>query len=287
MLPAGAESFPRDLGNGAVQFQTPLWETNSLLVERDGEILLCDPAFTEEEIQAIGDAVEQRRPSAVRLVATHADFDHVCGIHAFPDAEVIAGTETAERIRGGVASQGMDANGPDWNGIWPSDLRVDTAVEPGTEVTAGAFRLAAIDAPSHGREGTAWVLVDDGILLPGDHISSMTIPYLGGPLRRAIEANRRLIEAVDSHELRWVVPGHGPALPPAEARRIAEEDLAYLEALESSAQEALEAGLAPGWALLEVYAVEPPRATTPDFEIYDLRSSNARRVLDELTKTPA
>jgi len=274
---------PQDLGEGVWRFQSSLWQTNSLLAEAGGEILLCDPAFSHAEIEAIRAETERRRAGAIRLVVTHADFDHTCGIPYFPAAEVIAGEETAAKIGSGAAEESLRTYGPPWGGDWPDTaLRIDNALPAGQEAECGAFRMAVIDSPSHGREGSAYVLLDQGILLPGDHISAMTYPFLGGSVARAIEANERLLEAIDRHDLRWVVPGHGPALAPAEARQIGEKDLAYLRRLEAAARKARAAGLPDGYALLEVYEVEPPRETTPDFEVYELRTSNARRVLEEL-----
>lgn len=277
-------SWPRDLGRGVWQFQSPLWQTNSLLATAGGEELVCDPAFFPAEIEAIRAQADRRSPSAVRFLVTHADFDHVCGIPYFPEAEVIAGEETARRLREGIAAEGLRTYGPEWGASWPDDVRADRVLPAGEEAACGAFRVVTIDAPSHGREGTGYVLLDQGVLLPGDHLSAITYPLLGGPLDRVISAQERLLEALDRYELSWVVPGHGPALAPAEARRIGEEDLVYLERLEVAAEEAVAGGLSPGYALLHVYAVEPPRGTTPDFEIYDIRSGNARKVLAQATE---
>ena len=81
------------------------------------------------------------------------------------------------------------------------------------------------------------------------------------------------------HDLRWVVPGHGRPLTPEEAAAVGASDLAYLEDLARAVGEAEADGLEAGRALLHVFGVEPPRETTPDFEIYALRSANARSVL--------
>lgn len=279
---ATAIAAPADLGEGIWHFQSPLWQTNSVLAVADREAVLCDPAYTPAEIEAIRAEAESRAGGAIRLLITHADFDHTCGIPYFPDAEVVAGADTAEKIRGGTAAESLRSQGPEWGVSWPDELRVDRVVRPPEELELGAFRIATVGAPSHGREGTAYVLLEQGILCPGDHLSATTYPFLGGPVERKLEANRRLLEAIDRYELRWVVPGHGPPLEPAKARRIGEEDLAYLERLVAAAREARAEGLAPGYALLHVYAVEPPRETTDDFEIYELRSSNARLVLDQV-----
>ena len=77
------------------------------------------------------------------------------------------------------------------------------------------------------------------------------------------------------------MPGHGRVLSPAEAREIGQADLAYLRSLQRSAREAVERRLAPGDALLHVYAVEPPRPDTDDFAVYGIRAGNARLALEE------
>jgi glyoxylase-like metal-dependent hydrolase (beta-lactamase superfamily II) len=151
-------------------------------------------------------------------------------------------------------------------------------VEPG-RFECGAFDVEAIEAPGHTADGLAYVLIDQGVLLPGDYLSDMTYPFIGGGLDETIATVARLLDALERHDLRWVVPGHGRALTPGEARAVGESDLAYLEALARARAEAGADGLSPGEALLHVFAVEAPRGTTPDFEIYALRSANARSVL--------
>ena len=74
--------------------------------------------------------------------------------------------------------------------------------------------MAALEAPSHGREGFAFFLLDQGILLPGDHLSAITYPLLAAGPARAALACEQLLEAVGRYEPRWVVPGHGPAFVP-------------------------------------------------------------------------
>jgi hydroxyacylglutathione hydrolase len=270
----------RALGAGVWQFQSPLWQTNSLLAAADGTVVLCDPAYTPEEIRLIRAASEEKADKGIHILVTHADFDHVCGIPYFPEAEVVAGEETAGKVRSGAAAEGLAKNGPEWSVEWPTDLRVDRVIGPG-EFECGGVRIAAMDASSHGRDGTAFMLLDHGVLVPGDHVSTITYPLLGGPIDLVIEANRALLEALERYALRWVVPGHGPAHTPDEARAIAKADLGYLERLVAAAHAAVEDGAPPGYALLRVFEVEPPRSNTADFEIYSIRAANARLALEQ------
>ena len=273
-------SEPQDLGGGVWSFQSPLWQTNSLLAVASGDVLLCDPAFSPQEIGVIAAEAGRHAGGQSFLLVTHADYDHVCGIPYFPDAHVVAGAGAAAKLRDGSAAAGLLSGGAEWGVEWPTDLRVDREVAAG-EIELGSFRIAVIDAASHGREGLGYVLLEQGILLPGDNLSSITIPLLAGSLARARESTERLLGALDRHPLRHVVPGHGPVLSPEEARRIGEADLRYLEQLEAAAREAARGALSPGYAVVHVYEVEPPRPDTTDFAIYGIHGGNARLALRE------
>jgi hydroxyacylglutathione hydrolase len=266
-----------DLGEGLVLSQTPLWQTNAVLARAGDETLLCDPCYTPEEIERLA-ALAREGGGPIQLLVTHGDFDHVCGIGYFPEAAVVSGAATAERIRSGTAGEELAAAGSEWGLTWPTELRVDRLVEPG-RFECGAFAVEAIEATGHTKDGLAYALLDQGVLLPGDYLSDMTYPFIGGGLEATIATVSRLLDALERLELRWVVPGHGRAIAPDEARAIGESDLAYLDALARAVADVRADGLSPGEALLRVYEVEPPRETTPDFEIYALRSANARSVL--------
>jgi glyoxylase-like metal-dependent hydrolase (beta-lactamase superfamily II) len=270
-----------ELDAGVWAFQAPLWQTNSLLCVSSGEGLMCDPAMTPAEIETIVERLQSQTSGRSYLLLTHADYDHVCGVPYFVDAEVVAGADTAGKVRDGSAAVGLVGGGAEWGVEWPSELRVDREVSPGEELELGPFRVVVVDAPSHGREGVGYVLHEQGILLPGDNLSAITYPLLGASLARAREASRRLLETLERFEPRHVVPGHGPVLTSDEAMRIGEDDLRYLEELDAAAGEAAAHGLSPGYALVHVFAVEPPRPNTPDFEIYGIRQGNARLALRE------
>lgn len=267
----------RDLGEGVWLSQTPLWQTNAVLARSGNDALLCDPCLTPAEIEGLARrAREMGGPTYVLI--THGDYDHVCGIGHLPDAVVVGGEATAERIARGNAGEELAAAGVEWGIEWSIELRTDRVVEPG-RFACGAFDVEAIEAAGHTVDGLAYVLLDQGVLLAGDYLSDMTYPFVLGGLDETIATTRRLLDALERPELRWVVPGHGRALTPAEAAAVGQSDLTYLEALARAAAEARQQRMSPSRALLHVFDVEPPRVTTPDFEIYELRSANARSVL--------
>ena len=267
----------QDLGEGVWVSQTPLWQTNALFARSGSDALLCDPCYTPDEIERLV-KLAREVGGPIHLLLTHGDFDHVCGIGYVPEAVVVAGTATRERITSGIAADQLAAAGVEWGVTWPTRLRVDRAVEPG-RFECGAFHVEAIEAAGHTADGIAYVLVDQGVLLPGDYLSDMTYPFIIGGLEPMIATSLRLLDALERHDLRWVLPGHGRVLAPEEAAVVGEADLAYLEALARAVAEAKADALSAGEALLHVFEVEPPRETTPDFEVYALRSANARSVL--------
>jgi glyoxylase-like metal-dependent hydrolase (beta-lactamase superfamily II) len=267
-----------DLGGGVWVSQSPIWQTNSLLAEAAGEVLLCDPAYLDAELRAIREDVSRRGPSHVQLLLTHADYDHTCGIPTFPEATVVVGETTRRRIESGEAAAALAEQSAEWGTTWGTGLRVDRVVGPG-RISCGAFHVDVLDAPGHQVDGLAFVLPDQGVLLPGDYLSAITYAFVVGQLADARRTCGLLLEALDAHRPRLVVPGHGPVMDAARAREICIEDISYLDRLADAAAEARARQLPAAPALLHVYAIEPPRPNTDDFEVYGLRAFNARQAL--------
>ncbi len=267
----------RDLGGGVWVSQTALWQTNAVLALARDEALLVDPGFEPAEIAALA-AHARSAGGAIHVLITHGDYDHVCGIGYLPEASIVAGPETATRVRSGEAGEQLREAGAEWGFAWPAELRVDRVAEPGS-VRCGAFAVEALDARGHTDDGLAYLLVDQRVLVPGDYLSSITYPFLVGDLAACIATHHALLRALDEHDVRWVVPGHGAVLTPTEAKEIGRADLEYLGALSAAATESREQELSRGHALLHVYDVEPPRPNTPDFEVFGLRAFNARAAL--------
>jgi glyoxylase-like metal-dependent hydrolase (beta-lactamase superfamily II) len=264
----------RDLGGGAWQLQTPLWETNALLVCSEGDAIVVDPCFRPAEVETIRAEVAARAAGAVHVAITHGDFDHVCGIGFFPDAVAVGSAATSRRIESEIV-EGLEQAQRDWGEPWPAGIRIDRVVAPGDTVALGAVRVETIDAANHGVDGLAYAFPDHGILAAGDFLSALAGPALLGSLDGMRRSCERLLQYIAQHELHWVVPGHGPALAPADARRAGEADLDYLDRLNRAARDAADEGLSRMEIAMHVFAVEPPRPSTPEFGIYAERVTTA------------
>jgi hydroxyacylglutathione hydrolase len=266
------------LGGGVLVFQSELWATNSVLVPAGDACLVCDPSLFPDEIETV--LASSRRFGHVDLLVTHSDFDHVCGIPAFPDATVLADATTARAIAIGAARRGLDDAAREWQTSWDGPLRVDRVIGD-QPVQCGAHRVAAIPTPGHSDDGAAFVILERGLLLPGDYVSEVCSPIVLGSVRSALASCERLLQTMNEHSISTVVPGHGPPLECARAQRIAREDADYLRRLQAAASDAVHAGAGPSEAVSKLRAVPPPRRARPDFEALDVPTSNARVALAE------
>ncbi len=266
------------LGDGALALQSQLWATNSVLIPAGDDCLVCDPSIFSDEIDAV--RARTRGFKRTHVLITHSDFDHVCGIPAFATDTVIAGATTAAAIVDGTARQKLDASGRDWDAHWDGELRVDLVITSDS-VRCGGVEVVAIDSRGHIDDGSAFVIVDRRILLPGDYLSAVCHPVLLGSAEAAAASNERLLQAIADYQVSLVVPGHGPALTSHAARQIARADLDYIRSLQAAAANAVQQRASANAALLMAFAVQPPRRARPDFEAFDLLSANVRTALSE------
>src|SRR5215470_9244118 len=81
------------------RFESVLWETASLLLSDRDTAVLIDPAVSAEEVARIAEHAGERGVEVSHVLVTHADWDHVCGIAAFPAAVATLSEATAARLR--------------------------------------------------------------------------------------------------------------------------------------------------------------------------------------------
>jgi glyoxylase-like metal-dependent hydrolase (beta-lactamase superfamily II) len=270
-----------DLGEGILHFRSPQWQTNCLVGIKDDTAVVVDPAWTREEVRRIRRAAESAG-GPIHFLLTHADLDHTCGMFAFPDATVYAEPVSKELVLNGGAKAQLDTQGPDWGMEFETDLRVDEVVEPGTALELGPFVIETHEAHGHIMDGLAYVFVNERVLVPGDYLSASMCPVVWSSVTDFIDTTERLCEVLESSDLRWVVPGHGPLLCPADAIEIGRADVTFLRQIRNAAASAKEDELPWAHAMVRVLAVDVPRRSSLDIEIYAPHVLIARRALIEL-----
>jgi glyoxylase-like metal-dependent hydrolase (beta-lactamase superfamily II) len=251
------------------RFESALWQTASLLLVEHGEAVVVDPCISAAEVETIAARARALGARVTHVLATHGDWDHVCGIAAFPDAVAAMGPRTAaivarggaaERIAARAAEYGLDVAGPP---------RVDRILEPGVAHRVGPFVVETTALPGHTPDGVAYRFRAAGVLAVGDHLSAAEFPFASSTAdyRATLAA---LVETLRHDPPARVVPGHGPELSAAEALAIAEADLAYLRALRGAVLRGDDA-----------LAVPLPRPAPDD--LAEQRAANVEAQIRELT----
>ena len=128
------------------RFESALWQTASLLLVAGDEAVVIDPCISSEEVARIADRAATLGARVTHVLATHADWDHVCGIAAFPDAVATMGAATAEIVASG---EPLAADPRGRRGVRPEDRR-RAARRPG----AGGRRRTS-SRPVHRRDDSA------------------------------------------------------------------------------------------------------------------------------------
>jgi glyoxylase-like metal-dependent hydrolase (beta-lactamase superfamily II) len=201
------------------------------------------------------------------VLVTHADWDHVCGIAAFPDAEAAMGPLTAEIVAGGEAARLIEERAREYGLEVAGPPRVDRVLAPDEVHRVGPITVETLALPGHTPDGTGYRVRAPDVLAVGDYLSAAEFPFASSPAdyRATLE---RLIAILHDDPPAQVVPGHGPALTAPEALAIAEADLAYLNALRDAGDR--EAAL----------AVPLPRPAPPD--LAEMHAANVEAQLSEL-----
>ena len=258
----------------AERFESAYWQTSSLLLSDGAEAVLVDPCVSADEVARIATRVRELGCDVSHVLATHADWDHVCGFAAFPSATATTSEATAARLleRADEATTGERAAeaGVEIAG----EPRVDRTFAAGAALRAGPFLFETLALPGHTADGTAFRCRELDLLAVGDHLSTIEFPFVTstaayrGTLAMLIDLLRR-------DPPRRVVPGHGPELTAADALAIAEADLAYLWAL----HDAVASGATREDARTAGLAVSVPRPASDD--LAEAQASNVDAALAE------
>jgi glyoxylase-like metal-dependent hydrolase (beta-lactamase superfamily II) len=224
-----------------IVFVSDVWQTTCTAVRGGDEGFLIDSVVYPEELRALPDVLEQAGFPVSGLLTTHGDWDHLLGRTAFPGAALGAGETTVERLSSELGDAQRELRAFDQEHY--VDARPPLALGslqslplPGhLEVGAGstAHELELHPTGGHTADGTAYWLPWAKVLVCGDYLSPVEIPALspGGSVAAYQETLERLRPFVRQAE--WVIPGHGAPITPQKAQEVAEQDAAYLGALDA------------------------------------------------------
>jgi glyoxylase-like metal-dependent hydrolase (beta-lactamase superfamily II) len=211
------------------------YATSAVLVRGGSEAFLIDSPVFPDELEALGALAAQAEFPVVGLLTTHADWDHLLGGYAFPEAPLGAAESTAARMISapGEAQRELREFDEEMYVTRPRPLSLPGAQQlpvPG-KLDVGERELELHPTGGHTNDGMALWAPWAGVLIVGDYLSPVEIPMLSetGSVSQYLSTLRVLEPLVSEAE--HVVPGHGGPIEGERALAILREDRAYLEAL--------------------------------------------------------
>ena len=213
------------------------WQTTCTALRAGDEGFVIDSPVYPDELEAVAGVLEQAGFPVSGLLTTHADWDHLLGRIAFPQASLGCGESTAQRLAAEPGQAQRELR--DFDEEHYVDDRgplmlagIQSLPVPGRlSLGAGDRELELHRADGHTADGTAYFIPWLGTLVCGDYLSPVEIPWIspGGSVEAYLETLARLRPLVERAQT--IVPGHGRPLPSAAALALLEEDIAYLRAL--------------------------------------------------------
>ena len=218
------------------------WQTTCTLVRSGEEAFCVDSPVLPDELEILPAVAEQASFRVVGLLATHADWDHLLGRYAFPEAPLGVSESTALRLRNepGEAQRKLrtfdEENYMERPG--PLGLPGPQALPVPGRCDLGEQELELHATEGHTADGMAVWVPWASVLVAGDYLSPVEIPMIsgGGSLSAYLATLERLEPVVE--QAAHVVPGHGGAIEGTRAAAILREDVMYLAALRDRGEDA-------------------------------------------------
>jgi glyoxylase-like metal-dependent hydrolase (beta-lactamase superfamily II) len=211
------------------------FQTTCTLVRSGNEAFCIDSPVFPDELEILPAIADQAGFGVVGVLATHADWDHLLGRYAFPEAPLGCAETTAAALisRPGAAQRELRAFDDELYVERPGPLSLPGAQSlpvPG-HCGIGDAELELHPADGHTADGMAVWIPWASVLVAGDYLSPVEIPMIGdsGSAAAYLATLARLEPLVEQAE--HVVPGHGQPIDGTRAAAILREDRAYLEAL--------------------------------------------------------
>jgi glyoxylase-like metal-dependent hydrolase (beta-lactamase superfamily II) len=219
----------------ALVVTSAFWQTNAIALRSGEEAMLIDSPYLPDELDALPGVLAGAGFEPDGLLATHADFDHLLGRIAYPGMTLGLCESSVERLHRspGEAQRALRQYDDEFYVIRTAPLalgQVQGLPVPGS-VEIGDRELELHPAEGHTDDGMAIFDRQQGLLMVGDYLSDVEIPWIHGSLadyRATLARLAPLVEAATT-----VVPGHGSPNDRDTTLRILNEDVDYLDGLEA------------------------------------------------------
>jgi glyoxylase-like metal-dependent hydrolase (beta-lactamase superfamily II) len=230
----------RKVADGVLIHRSELLQNNTVVVQGRAGVLLVDPGITGDEMACLANDLRELGLSVVAGFSTHPDWDHVLWHADFGEAPRY-GTAGCASFMGDVLShadwQSNVAQGlpPEIAGEIPLDLfGLITGLSPETaKLPWDGPDVRIIEHPAHAQGHAALLIEESGVLIAGDMLSDILIPFpdlaAADPIGDYLVGLRKLEGVADDVEV--LIPGHGSVAGKDEVRARIKQDREYVQSL--------------------------------------------------------
>jgi glyoxylase-like metal-dependent hydrolase (beta-lactamase superfamily II) len=231
----------RQVAEGVLTHQSDFMQTNAVVVQGRAGVLLVDPGVRGDEMTCLANDLRELGQPVVAGFSTHPHWDHLLWHDSLGTAPRYGTARCAATARDRLSDPGAKARVA---GMMPPEL-VDRVpldlLGLITGLPADAARipwygpeLRILEHQAHAPGHAALVIEERGVLIAGDMLSDVLIPFLdlsgaADPVEDHLAA-LRLLEGV-AGDVDVVIPGHGSVGGADQVRARIDQDRAYLHAL--------------------------------------------------------
>lgn len=230
----------KQVAEGVLVHESEFIQSNSVVVQGRAGVLLIDPGITGEEMAALADDLHMLGQPVAAGFSTHPHWDHVLWHANFGDAPRYGTARCAAYLRDLLLNADWKARvaemlPPEFAEDIPMDLLglITGLPAEAAQIPWDGPDVRIIEHEAHAPGHAALLIEERGVLVAGDMLSDILMPFLDLEAANPIEdylAALRLFEGVTG-DVDVVIPGHGSVGGADQVRARVEQDRAYVQDL--------------------------------------------------------
>jgi glyoxylase-like metal-dependent hydrolase (beta-lactamase superfamily II) len=231
----------RKVAEGVLIHQSEFIQSNAVVVQGRAGVLLIDPGITGDEMADLAKDIHELGQPVAAGFSTHPHWDHLLWHAKFGEAPRYGTARCAADIQDLLSKADWKAQVAE---VLPPDIGEEIPVDDlfglitGLPAETAQFpwdgpQIQIIEHQAHAPGHAALLIEERGVLIAGDMLSDVLIPFLDLDAADPIEdylAALRLIDGV-ADDVDFLVPGHGSVGGADQVRARIEQDRAYVHAL--------------------------------------------------------
>jgi len=230
----------KQVADGVLVHESEFIQSNSVVVQGRAGVLLIDPGITRNEMVDLANDLRELGQPVVAGFSTHPDWDHVLWHASFGVVPRYGTARNAGSMRELLSSPDWQARvaevlPPEYAEEIPMDLLgfITGLPAEATQIPWDGPEVRVIEHQAHATGHAALLIKERGVLIAGDMLSDILMPFLdleaANPIEDYLDALHKLEGVADTVTV--VIPGHGSVGGAQQLRARIEQDRAYVQVL--------------------------------------------------------